>query len=126
VFLAVFNDTTSLLNLQVISIFFFLYAIFVNRNFPNSLKTMRIIISGKVQGVYYRQSTREKSMQLGISGIVKNLTNGSVELIASGTADQLNNLIEWCKQGPPKAVVSSIEFEELPYQTFDGFKIIRL
>lgn len=87
---------------------------------------MRIIISGKVQGVYYRQSTREKSMQLGISGIVKNLTNGSVELIASGTADQLNNLIEWCKQGPPKAVVSSIEFEELPYQTFDGFKIIRL
>ena len=87
---------------------------------------MRITISGKVQGVYYRQSTREKSMQLGISGIVKNLTNGSVEVIASGTSDQLNNLVEWCKQGPPKAVVSSIESEELPYQTFDGFKIIRL
>jgi acylphosphatase len=86
---------------------------------------MRIIISGKVQGVYYRQSTREKSMQLGISGIVKNLTNGSVEVIASGTSDQLNNLVEWCKQGPPKAVVSSIESEELPYQSFDGFKIIR-
>jgi acylphosphatase len=86
---------------------------------------MRIIISGKVQGVYYRQSTREKSMQLGISGIVKNLTNGSVEVIASGTSDQLNNLVEWCKQGPPKAVVSSIESEELPYQSFNGFKIIR-
>lgn len=86
---------------------------------------MRITISGKVQGVYYRQSTREISMQLGISGIVKNLTNGSVEVIASGTSDQLNNLIEWCQQGPPKAVVSSIELEELPYQSFDGFKIIR-
>jgi len=89
------------------------------------LKTFSIIVSGKVQGVYYRQSTQEKAQQLFIDGIVKNLPDGNVQIIATGTADQVDQLIVWCKQGPPHAVVTSVHVEELAPQQFTGFVIQR-
>ena len=49
-----------------------------------------------MQGVYYRQSTKEKALELGISGIVKNLPNGNVQILATGTDDQLDQLVQWC------------------------------
>jgi len=66
------------------------------------LQTIEINVSGRVQGVFYRQSTKEKAVELGIKGKVMNLDNGNVKIIATGTKEQLNKLIDWCKTGPPK------------------------
>lgn len=89
------------------------------------LVTYSIIVSGKVQGVFYRQSTREKATTIGITGSVENLSNGEVKIIATGTKEQIETLIQWCRQGPPKAIVTSIEITELPLQSFGQFSIIR-
>lgn len=89
------------------------------------LQTMLITVSGRVQGVFYRQSTREKAMAIGIKGKVMNMPDGNVQIIATGSKEQLNKLLEWCKQGPPKALVSGVTSSELPFQQFDSFYIER-
>jgi acylphosphatase len=88
-------------------------------------QTISITVSGLVQGVYYRQSTKEKALELGISGIVKNLPDGSVHILATGTADRLNELVHWCKQGPSLAKVKSVNVESVERQVFMGFVIQR-
>lgn len=89
------------------------------------LQTISITVSGVVQGVFYRQSTKEKALELGISGIVKNLPDGNVQIIATGTDDQLDQLVQWCKQGPPRAKVTAIDVEPVTPQVFMGFAIQR-
>ncbi|MBS1622019.1 MAG: acylphosphatase [Bacteroidetes bacterium] len=89
------------------------------------LQTISIIVFGKVQGVYFRQSTKEIAQQLNITGEVKNLRDGTVEIIATGTAEQLDQLARWCKQGPPKAIVNRTEIKHLPLQEFIQFSIVR-
>jgi acylphosphatase len=89
------------------------------------LQTISILISGKVQGVFYRQSTREKAMAIGINGQVRNLPDGRVQVIATGTKEQLDQLLEWCRQGPPKARVTGVETSEMPLQSYDQFRVDR-
>jgi acylphosphatase len=89
------------------------------------LQTISISVSGKVQGVFYRQSTRETAMAIGINGHVKNLADGRVLIIATGTQEQLDQLLEWCRVGPPKASVTGIETVAMPLQHFDRFRIDR-
>ncbi len=89
------------------------------------LQTISITVSGKVQGVFYRQSTKEKATVLGITGTIENLGNGSVNIIATGTKEQLNNLTNWCKNGPRRAVVEKVDVKELPLQSFSQFSIER-
>ena len=88
-------------------------------------QTISITVSGKVQGVFYRQSTKEKALELGISGVVKNLPNGNVHILATGTAEQLNQLVFWCKQGPPRAKVNAVDVEQVDKQVFMGFVVQR-
>lgn len=88
-------------------------------------QTISITVTGLVQGVYYRQSTREKALELGVSGMVKNLPNGNVHILATGTAEQLNELVHWCKQGPPRAQVKSVDVEDVDRQVFMTFVILR-
>ena len=66
------------------------------------------IVSGRVQGVFYRASTQEKARSLGLAGWVRNLPDGGVELVASGTVAQLDALERWLWQGPPAARVESV------------------
>jgi len=89
------------------------------------MQTMRINIEGRVQGVFYRQSAREKADSLGIKGMVRNCEDDSVEIIATGTKEQLDNLVAWCRQGPPKAIVIEVTTQELSLQEFRNFSIIR-
>jgi len=89
------------------------------------LQTYSILVSGKVQGVFYRQSTQEKAKALGITGMVKNLPNGNVQIMATGMPDQLNELVDWCKQGPPRAEVTSVKVEKLSPQAYSHFTIQR-
>jgi len=91
----------------------------------NMKKTIAITVKGKVQGVFYRQSTKEKARELGLTGVVRNLENGDVEIIASGESEKLNKLTEWSKTGPPKAVVSVIDVKEIPLREFSSFTIDR-
>jgi acylphosphatase len=88
-------------------------------------QTISITVSGMVQGVYFRQSTKEKALELGISGWVKNLPDGNVHIVATGTADQLDQLVQWCKQGPPHAKVTAVDVTEEAPQVFMGFVIQR-
>ena len=88
-------------------------------------QTICIIVKGIVQGVFYRQSTREKAKELRISGTVKNLPDETVEIIATGDPDQLKQLTEWCRQGPRKAIVTDLIITPLSLQSFTDFSIIR-
>ena len=88
--------------------------------------TKIIIASGKVQGVYFRQSAKEQANALGVKGTVRNMTDGqSVEIIATGSEEKLQALVNWCRLGPPKAIIQNLEVKELPIIEFDAFDIIR-
>jgi acylphosphatase len=89
------------------------------------LKTVSITVTGKVQGVFYRQTAKEKATELGIKGEVKNMPDETVKITATGTKEQIEQLIEWCRQGPPKAEVQNVITEEMPLQSFDKFSIVR-
>jgi len=78
-----------------------------------------------VQGVFFRQSTQEKANQLGIKGTVKNCDDDTVEIIATGSKEQLDKLVAWCREGPPKANVINVSTQELSLQQFYNFSIIR-
>jgi acylphosphatase len=71
-----------------------------------------IIISGKVQGVFFRKNTKQKAIEFNINGWVKNTPEDKVEIFAQGNEKNLNTFIDWCKQGPPKAIVENIEVVE--------------
>ena len=89
------------------------------------MKTLRLIIKGNVQGVFYRASAKNMADRLGINGWVRNLPDNQVEIIASADEAVLQEFITWCKQGPPKATVEEVIAEPLPYKSFSGFRILR-
>lgn len=89
------------------------------------METLSIIVSGKVQGVWFRQSTKEKAMELGISGEVSNQPDGTVTIIATGRKEQLSIFTDWCKIGPPKAKVENTSTTVVAYKKFTNFTIVR-
>ena len=89
------------------------------------VKHFNIIVSGKVQGVFFRQSALEKAKQLGIKGFVRNQIDGTVYIEAEGTDAQLSKLIEWCRKGPPRGAVSAVKFTEGELRFFSFFEIRR-
>ena len=68
-----------------------------------------VFVSGKVQGVYFRQNTKEVAARHNVAGWVRNLPDGSVEAIFEGEAVDVNKVIEWCHVGPPKADVKGVD-----------------
>ncbi|HEY1314165.1 MAG TPA: acylphosphatase [Steroidobacteraceae bacterium] len=70
--------------------------------------TRRFLVFGKVQGVFFRQSTRLEAERLGIRGIARNLSDGSVEVLAHGAADALEELRVWLQRGPAHARVEEV------------------
>lgn len=89
------------------------------------VQTISIVVTGKVQGVFYRKSARDKALELGLTGEVRNRDDGSVYIIATGEPDILAIYLEWCKQGPPRAVVNGVETTEITPRIFLHFNIIR-
>jgi acylphosphatase len=71
-------------------------------------------VAGRVQGVFYRASTRARAEALGVTGHARNLPDGRVEVLACGTPQAVQALCEWLCQGPPAADVVSVEIETLP------------
>lgn len=74
----------------------------------------RYVVRGRVQGVFFRASTRAQALQLGLTGHARNLPDGSVEVLACGGEEAVAKLEAWLWQGPPAARVTSVEGEDSP------------
>jgi acylphosphatase len=85
---------------------------------------MRVTISGKVQGVFFRASARNEAQRLGVSGYAKNLADGRVEVLACGGRAQVERLYEWLQRGPAHAEVTSLASELIGYYPCSGFQIL--
>jgi acylphosphatase len=72
------------------------------------LKRIHLVVSGRVQGVCFRLYTVREASRLGVNGWVRNLRSGDVEVLAEGDEAALKDLERWCRQGPPRAVVSDV------------------
>jgi acylphosphatase len=79
-----------------------------------ALKRARLLISGRVQGVWYRRATYEKATRLGLRGWVRNLPDGRVEILAEGAEGRMQQLELWCHDGPQLAEVTSVEVDWNP------------
>lgn len=85
---------------------------------------VNLIIEGHVQGVFFRASTRDTALRLGLKGWVKNLSDGRVEVIFEGPLESIHNAIEWCRNGPPGATVRSVDEKWLEHTgEFHSFDI---
>lgn len=85
------------------------------------MATARFLVSGRVQGVFYRASTRNEAARLGLAGSARNLDDGRVEVIASGADEALSALERWLWQGPPSARVEDVQREAIADRDLDGF-----
>lgn len=86
-------------------------------------KSINCFVSGRVQGVCFRMATSQQAKLLGLSGWVRNLDDGRVEVFASGEASLLKQLEQWLTYGPAMAKVINIEYNDVEYQEFPDFSI---
>lgn len=87
------------------------------------MNAVKITVEGKVQGVFYRKYTQVKALELGLSGFVKNQTNGTVLIIAVGSVEKLQELQDWCWKGSPGSRVTEIKAEDFSPEEYTGFSI---
>lgn len=80
-------------------------------------------ITGRVQGVFFRSSTKRKAEELHVTGRVRNVPDGSVEVFAEGSEEDLQELIKWCQEGPAGARVEGVEIQEATEEGGEGFRI---
>lgn len=80
----------------------------------------RCLVTGRVQGVFYRASTRERALTLGVAGYARNLPDGSVEVLACGDPAAVEALCQWLWEGPPMAEVARVEVEHLEGSALPG------
>jgi acylphosphatase len=82
------------------------------------------LISGRVQGVYFRANTKKTADNLGVKGWVRNLPDGKVEVIAEGDKDKINSLIKFLKTGPERAKVDDLDIKNQDFEgEFEDFRI---
>jgi len=89
------------------------------------LKHLNIHVTGKVQGVYYRATTKAVADHLGVRGFIVNRADGSVYLEAEGDDFGLESLLEFCREGSERAEVTEIRVEEAPVQGFENFVVLK-
>ena len=92
--------------------------------YPILIMQLHIIISGDVQGVFFRAGVQNEAKKLGLAGWVRNLPDGSVEALAEGEKGKLEKLLEWCSHGPAGASVSKVEHKWLEKE--EGLKNFRI
>ncbi|HXN84146.1 MAG TPA: acylphosphatase [Myxococcales bacterium] len=93
-----------------------------------SLEPVRaqVVVTGRVQGVFYRASAQAEALRLGVVGEVRNLPGGEVEAIAEGERWRVEEFVAWCKRGPPAAQVDDVQVRYgAPLGEFRTFKVAR-
>jgi acylphosphatase len=88
-------------------------------------KSVQIVVAGRVQGVFFRKRTMEMAVQLGVTGYVLNLPDGRVKIEAHGDTGPVDNLIAWCRTGPPSAKVTDVQVIDIPEGEYPTFTIRR-
>lgn len=88
------------------------------------MKTVRCLVAGRVQGVWFRGSTQTEARRLGIAGFAKNLDDGRVEVVAHGEDRAVDELVRWLHRGPRLARVDSVDVEDAAPPDGDDFKVL--
>lgn len=81
-------------------------------------------VTGKVQGVWYRANTQQEAQRLGLTGWVKNLSDGRVEFCICGEQTSVSEMQDWLRQGPPRARVDEVVLEEVVWCEYSDFAVI--
>jgi acylphosphatase len=85
---------------------------------------LHIKVYGDVQGVFFRANTQSQAQKLGVFGWVRNVNDGSVEVLAEGEHEKLQKLLDWCQHGPAGASVSKVDFEwQVNMDEFSDFRV---
>lgn len=88
------------------------------------MSTARFLVEGRVQGVFFRASTRDEALRLGLAGHAKNLRDGRVEVLAAGDAEALDALERWLHRGSPLARVTAVSREAAETAPVGGFQVL--
>jgi acylphosphatase len=88
-----------------------------------SEERVHVFVSGRVQGVSFRDATRRQAEQLGLSGWVRNTQDGQVEAVFEGDADTVRQMIDWCESGPSSADVEDVSVENEQPEGLSGFEV---
>jgi acylphosphatase len=83
----------------------------------------RVLVSGRVQGVFFRASLREVAVEHGLAGVARNLADGRVEAVLEGSPVAVEAVIAWCRHGPPRARVTAVEVIDEPFRGEKGFAV---
>ncbi len=90
------------------------------------MRRVRLRITGRVQGVFFRESTRREATRLGLQGWVRNLDDGSVEAVVQGPAADVETMVQWCHRGPQLARVDSVQVsDEATAEVAGDFRVER-
>ncbi|HSS10518.1 MAG TPA: acylphosphatase [Acidimicrobiales bacterium] len=82
-----------------------------------------VYVSGRVQGVFFRDTCGRQAHQEGVTGWVRNRRDGQVEAVFEGEADAVERIVEWCRHGPSRAIVTSIKIDDEPVEDEPYFRI---
>jgi acylphosphatase len=83
----------------------------------------RLLVSGRVQGVFFRDGARREARSAGVAGWARNLADGRVEIVAEGGAGAVERVVQWCRHGPPGAVVDAVDATDEQPGELRGFSI---
>jgi len=90
------------------------------------MKTLRMKITGTVQGVFFRKFVKDSADELNVKGYTRNLEDGSVEILVEGVEENVNEFVSMCEKGPGHANIKKVDVEEIRHQGFEKFKISSL
>lgn len=89
-------------------------------------KSVRVYINGTVQGVFFRGFIKENAERYNVKGFIRNLEDGRVEVFLEGNIEEVNKMIELCKQGPKHSQIRSVEVKDEKFQDLKGFKVLHI
>ncbi len=87
------------------------------------MKRALVVVSGVVQGVFFRTATRDRARSLGVAGWIRNVPDGRVEAAFEGDDERVDSMVEWCRRGPSGASVEQVEVEWVEPEGEVGFSI---
>ena len=87
------------------------------------MKAVHVVISGRVQGVFFRQTASSLARDRGVAGWIRNLPGGEVEAVFQGEDAAVDAMLEWCHEGPPLATVENVQVHEHEVEPHGGFRI---